>query len=98
MDTHATIEVLLETVLSTRSVKMGYKQDNRYKQVSSVREAVKRGLGSAEAEESPLLGAVIRERLLTTQQTGKYLACAMMIFNVWRLAMALLWLVVSSFV
>jgi hypothetical protein len=27
-DTHATIEVLLETVFSTRSVQSGYKEDN----------------------------------------------------------------------
>jgi hypothetical protein len=44
---------------------------------------------NAEAEESPLLEAVTRERLMKTQQTGKDLAYAVVIFKVWRLAMAL---------
>jgi hypothetical protein len=43
-DMHATIEVLLETVFSIRSVQMGYKEENWDNQVSSLREAVKRGL------------------------------------------------------
>jgi hypothetical protein len=41
-DTHATIEVRLETVFSTRSVPRGYKKDNWGNQVSSVLEAVKK--------------------------------------------------------
>jgi hypothetical protein len=44
---------------------------------------------SAEAEESRLLEAFTRERLVKTQQTGKDLACAVVIGRVWRLAMAL---------
>jgi hypothetical protein len=40
-DTHATIEVLLEIVFSTRSVQKGYEEDNWGNRVSSVREAVK---------------------------------------------------------
>jgi hypothetical protein len=40
-DTRATIEVLLETVYSTRSMKRGYKKDNWGNRVSSVREFVK---------------------------------------------------------
>jgi hypothetical protein len=44
---------------------------------------------SAEAEESPLLEAVTRERLVKTQQAGRDLACAVVICKVWRLAMAL---------
>jgi hypothetical protein len=74
-----------------------------YKEVSSVREAVKkrdswekagrdspfRENFSAEAEESPLLEAVTREWLVKKQQTGKDLACAVVICKVWRLAMAL---------
>jgi hypothetical protein len=44
---------------------------------------------SEEAEESPLLEAVTRERLVMTQQAGKDLACAVVICKVWRLAMTL---------
>jgi hypothetical protein len=44
---------------------------------------------SAEAEESPLLEAVTRERLVKRQQTEKDLACALEICKVWCLAMAL---------
>jgi hypothetical protein len=43
-DTHATIEVLLETVFSTLSVHKGYKEDNWGNRVTSVRKALKRGL------------------------------------------------------
>jgi hypothetical protein len=43
-DTNATIEVLLETMSFTRSVQRGYKKENYGNQVSSLREAVKRGL------------------------------------------------------
>jgi hypothetical protein len=45
--------------------------------VSSEREAVKKG--EREAEESPLLEAVARERLIKTQRAGKDLACAVVI-------------------
>jgi hypothetical protein len=41
------------------------------------------------AEEFPLLEAVARERLVKTQETGKDLAGAVMICELWRLAMAL---------
>jgi hypothetical protein len=44
---------------------------------------------SAEAEDSSLLEAVIRERLVKTQQAGKFLAGAVLICESWRLAMAL---------
>jgi hypothetical protein len=50
---------------------------------------------SAEAEESHLLEAVIRERLMKTQQTEN-LACAVAICKVWRSAMALYLSVVAS--
>jgi hypothetical protein len=43
---------------------------------------------SAEAEESRLLEAVTRERLVKTQQTGKDLSCAVVICEVWKSAMA----------
>jgi hypothetical protein len=39
-DTHGIIEVLLETVCSTRSVQMGCKEDGWGNRFSSVREAV----------------------------------------------------------
>jgi hypothetical protein len=45
-DTHATIKVLLETVFSTRYVPRSFKEDNWGNQVSSIWEAVKRGLES----------------------------------------------------
>jgi hypothetical protein len=38
---HATIEVLLKTMFSTRSAQRGYKEDNWGNRVSSVRESVK---------------------------------------------------------
>jgi hypothetical protein len=44
---------------------------------------------SALTEEFPLLEAVNRERLVKTQQAGKDLARAVVIFKVWRLAMEL---------
>jgi hypothetical protein len=44
---------------------------------------------SAEAEEFPLLEAVTRERLVKTQQTGKSLVGAVVICELWRLAVAL---------
>jgi hypothetical protein len=43
----------------------------------------------AEAEESPLLEAVTRERLVKAEQAGKGLADAVVIYEVWRLAVAL---------
>jgi hypothetical protein len=41
------------------------------------------------AEESPLLEAVARERLVKTQQAGKELVGAVVICELWRLDMAL---------
>jgi hypothetical protein len=41
-DTHATIDALLETVFSTRSVQSGYKEENWNKRVSSVRESARK--------------------------------------------------------
>jgi hypothetical protein len=43
----------------------------------------------AEAEESPLLEAFNRERLLKTQQAGKGLASAVVICELWRLVVGL---------
>jgi hypothetical protein len=42
-----------------------------------------------EAEESPLAEAVARERLMKTQQAGKGLGDAVVICELWRLAVAL---------
>jgi hypothetical protein len=39
---HATVEVLLETVLSARSVQWEYKEDNWGNRVSAIRESVKK--------------------------------------------------------
>jgi hypothetical protein len=44
---------------------------------------------SLEAEESPLLEAVTRQRLAKTQHAGKGLAGAVVICELWRLAVAL---------
>jgi hypothetical protein len=44
---------------------------------------------SAEAEKSPLLETVARERLVKTQQAGKYLASAVVICELWRLSVTL---------
>jgi hypothetical protein len=41
------------------------------------------------AEESPLLEAIVKKRLLKTQQAGKNLADAVVISELWRLAVAL---------
>jgi hypothetical protein len=42
-----------------------------------------------EAEESPLLKAVARERLVNTRQTRKCLADVVVIYKVWRLTIEL---------
>jgi hypothetical protein len=42
-----------------------------------------------EAEECPLLEAAARERLVKTQQAGQGLAGAVVIYELWRLAVAL---------
>jgi hypothetical protein len=86
-------------VLSTQLVPRSYEEDKWGNQISSVRESVKKkSVGrespsredlSSEAEESPLLEAVTRERLVKTQQAGKDLACAVVILKVWRSAMEL---------
>jgi hypothetical protein len=94
MSTHATIELLLETVFSTGSMQRGYKEDNWGNPVSwelsSAREAMKRwryessvvGYStnsndvSTEAEESLLLRAVTKQRLVTTLQAGEELVCS----------------------
>jgi hypothetical protein len=70
MDTRATIEVILETAFSTRSVQTGYKEDNCGNLVNSVREVVKKGL-EGEDEEAPLLEAVTRQLLMKTLRAGK---------------------------
>jgi hypothetical protein len=51
---------------------------------------------SAEAKESPLLEAVTRKRLVKTLQAGEDLVLAAVICEVWRLAVALLLLVLPS--
>jgi hypothetical protein len=92
MDTHATIEVLLETLFFIRFMQRSYQEDNWDNQVSSVRGSVKKrgswkGAAiredlSAEPEESPLLEAVAREQLVKPQQAGEDLVCAVVICKV----------------
>jgi ParB-like chromosome segregation protein Spo0J len=71
-DTHATIEVLLETVFSTRSMQRGYKEDTAE---SVLYGRLWREDLRAEAEEFPLLETVIRERLLTTAGWRRLCEC-----------------------
>jgi hypothetical protein len=42
-----------------------------------------------EAEESPLLEAIARERLMKTQQAGRSIAGAVVICELWRLVVVL---------
>jgi hypothetical protein len=51
-----------------------------------------------EAEESALLEAIARERLVKTHRAGRGLADAVVICELWRLAVALQQLVVPSHV
>jgi hypothetical protein len=44
---------------------------------------------SPEAEEYPFSEAVTRQLLVKTLRAGKYLACALMNFKVWKLTLAL---------
>jgi hypothetical protein len=44
---------------------------------------------STEAEESPLLEAIARKWLVKTKQAGKGLVCAVVICELWRLAVEL---------
>jgi hypothetical protein len=44
---------------------------------------------SCEAEESPLLETIASEWLVKTQQAGKGLGCAVVICELWRIAVAL---------
>jgi hypothetical protein len=78
-------------------------KDNWGNQVSSIRKTVKKKDSwkrvvrepsfredlIAEAEESPMLEAVTRERLVKTQQSGKGLAGAVVICELCRSAVAL---------
>jgi hypothetical protein len=44
---------------------------------------------NAEAEGLPLLESVTRERMVKTQQAEKFLACAVVVYKVWRSPMEL---------
>jgi hypothetical protein len=79
------------------SVQRCYKQGNKLVEIEfCTRGCEERTLGP-EAEESPLLEAVVREQLVKTQQDGKGLAGAVVICEWWRLAVALSWFVVTPF-
>jgi hypothetical protein len=79
-NTNTTIALLLETVFSTPSVQSRYKEDNWSDPVScQLRVEFCKGdcedrTWAREAEESPLLEAVAKERLMKTQQAGKRLS------------------------
>jgi hypothetical protein len=60
-DTHATIEVLLETVFYIRSLQRGYKEVNWGNRASSAREAVEKKKKKGQLEES-WKGTVIQRR------------------------------------
>jgi hypothetical protein len=99
MDAHTTIEVLLETVFSTRSVQRDYKEDNWDNRVSSAREAVKerfswKGAAVRKGIEPGSRGiAVVRSRhqATTIEDTAvwKNLARVLVKCKVWRSEMAL---------
>jgi hypothetical protein len=58
-------------------------------ELSSVREAVKRGTERVKLKEFLLSETVARERLVKTQQAGKCLAFGVVICALWRLSVAL---------
>jgi hypothetical protein len=58
-------------------------------QFCSLWKSVKRGLEHLKLKKSPLLEADARERLVKTQQAGNGLAGAVVIWELWRLAVAL---------
>jgi hypothetical protein len=91
-----TVSIREWTVLSTRSVPRSYLEDNWGEQVSQLSVVGQFCVGGfedrtwgREAEESPLLEAGARERLMKIQQAGKGLAGAVVICEMWRLAVAL---------
>jgi hypothetical protein len=92
-NTHATIELLLETLFSTRFVQRGYKVDNwsdavsrelssargtekRWRYISVVGYSPDSNDVSTVAEESPVLRAVTKQRLMKTLQAGEELTCS----------------------
>jgi hypothetical protein len=93
-----TIELLLEAVFSIRSTQHVYKEENLDNQLSwefKVGSPVELCNGGWEdttwawkAEESLLLEAVARERLMT-QQAGKSLTGSVVICELWNSAIAL---------
>jgi hypothetical protein len=70
-----------------QSVREAVKKRDSWKRVG--RELPFRENLSTESEESRLLKDATRERLVKTQQTEKGLACAMVICELWGLAVAL---------
>jgi hypothetical protein len=63
MDAHATVEILLETVFSTRSLQRDYK-DDKARRGSWKGAAIQRGPGHGSIGIA-IVGAVIRKRLVT---------------------------------
>jgi hypothetical protein len=77
------------TVFSTWSVLRVYKRDDICSSVQ-LREGNQAAKAWAlEAEESPLLETVSRERLVKTLQVGEDLVFSAVIYKMWRMAMVL---------
>jgi hypothetical protein len=71
------------------SVQRFYKQGTRLELSQFCMGVCEERTWAREAEESPLLEAIAREWLVKTQQAGKGLVGAVVIFELWRLAVVL---------
>jgi hypothetical protein len=76
-------------MFSTWSGLRFYKQGTRLELSQFCTGVCEEGALASEAEDSPLLEAVPRERQVKTQQTGKGLAGAVGFCELWSLAVAL---------
>jgi hypothetical protein len=85
----ATIEVLLETgcFYVVRAEELSLRQLGQPSQFCTG--VCEERTWAREAEKSPLIEAVARERLVKTQQDEKGLADAVVIYELWRLAVVL---------
>jgi hypothetical protein len=79
----------METGVSAWSVLRCYKQGTKSVERELCTGVSEEWTWAHEVEEYPLLEAVTRERLVKTQQAGKGLAGAVVICELWRLAVAL---------
>jgi hypothetical protein len=97
------VSIWERTMLSVQAVPRCFKKDSWGNHISTLQEAVKKRDSwkrvereqpfrqdlSVKADKSPLLEAITRECLVKTQKTGKDLAGAVVICELWRLAVAL---------